>query len=59
MRLLRRKGQEQTELPCPRCKTLVPIGDDVCTVCGWDMLDQHKPPQPEPAAPGLEDRDAS
>ena len=57
MRLFKRKGEAETELPCPRCKTLVPVGDDVCTVCGWDMLDQYKPPEPAPA--GDEARAAS
>jgi hypothetical protein len=55
MRLFKRRSQETTELPCPRCKTLVPVGDDVCNVCGWDMLDQYKPP-PEPvSAPADQD----
>jgi hypothetical protein len=46
VRLFRRKSQDETEIPCPRCKTLVPVGDDVCNVCGWDMLDQYRPPEP-------------
>ena len=57
MRLFKRKSEEATELPCPRCKEMVPVGDDVCTVCGWDMLDQYKPPEPAPA--GDEARAAS
>ena len=57
MRLFKRRGKEKSEIPCPRCKTLVPVGDDVCNVCGWDMLDQYKPPEPAPA--GQEDRTAS
>ena len=44
MRLFKRRSEEKTEIPCPRCHVLVPVGDDVCTVCGWDMLDQYKPP---------------
>lgn len=59
MRLFKRRSQEKAELPCPRCKTLVPVGDDVCNVCGWDMLDQYKPPEPVPAPGGEEDRAAS
>jgi hypothetical protein len=59
MRLFKRKSRERTELPCPRCKTLVPVGDDVCNVCGWDMLDQYKPPEPAPAPIAEEDRAAS
>ena len=52
MRLFKRRSQEKTEIPCPRCKVLVPVGDDVCNVCGWDMLDQYR----EPAPAGAEDR---
>ena len=48
MRLFKRRSQEKTEIPCPRCHVMVPVGDDVCTVCGWDMLDQYQPPEPEP-----------
>jgi len=58
VRLFKRKGKEKGEIPCPRCKALVPVGDDVCNVCGWDMLDQYKPPEPEPAPAGQEDRTA-
>ena len=57
--LFTRKSQEKTEIPCPRCKTLVPVGEDVCTVCGWDMLDQYRPPEPSRAPDGQEDRAAS
>jgi hypothetical protein len=46
VRLFKRGSKEKTEIPCPRCKTLVPVGDDVCNVCGWDMLDQYRPPEP-------------
>ena len=50
MRLFKRRNRgEATEVPCPRCNVLVPVGDDVCTVCGWDMLDQYRPPAPAPA----------
>ena len=52
MRLFKRRRDEESEIPCPRCKTNVPVGDDVCTVCGWDMLDQYKPPAPVPAEGG-------
>jgi rRNA maturation endonuclease Nob1 len=55
VRLFNRKSQDKAEIPCPRCKTLVPVGDDVCNVCGWDMLDQYRPPEPAEA----EDRAAS
>jgi hypothetical protein len=48
MRLFKRRSEEKTELPCPRCKVMVPVGDDVCTVCGWDMLDQYHAPEPVP-----------
>ena len=41
MRLFKRRNEEKTEIPCPRCHVMVPVGDDVCTVCGWDMLDQY------------------
>jgi len=34
-----------------------PVGDDICNVCGWDMLDQYREPDPAPA--GQEDRSAS
>ena len=46
VRLFKRRSQEATEVPCPRCRVLVPVGDDVCTVCGWDMLDQYHAPVP-------------
>ena len=59
MRLFKRRSQQKTEVPCPRCKTLVPIGDDVCTVCGWDMLDGYGPAEPMPAQAAEEDRAAS
>jgi hypothetical protein len=59
VRLFKRKSQEATEVPCPRCKTLVPVGDDVCNVCGWDMLDQYRAPEPSGAPDGREDRAAS
>ena len=56
MRLFnRRKPSKETEVPCPRCKVRVPVGDDICNVCGWDMLDQYRPPAPDP----VEDRGAS
>jgi hypothetical protein len=58
-RLFKRNSQDKTEIPCPRCKTLVPIGDDVCNVCGWDMLDQYRPPEPLREPAGQEDRAAS
>jgi hypothetical protein len=48
VRLFSRKRDEQQEIPCPRCKVMVPVGDDVCNVCGWDMLDQYRPPAPAP-----------
>ena len=48
MRLFKRRSQQKSEIPCPRCHVLVPVGDDVCTVCGWDMLDQYRAPQPAP-----------
>ena len=57
VRLFRRKGDETTEIPCPRCKVMVPVGDDVCNICGWYMLDQYRPVEPAPA--GAEDRAAS
>jgi hypothetical protein len=56
VRLFNRKRGEKTEIPCPRCKVLVPVGDDVCVVCGWDMLDQYRAPEPVPR--GEEDRTA-
>ena len=59
MRLFKRRSQQKAELPCPRCTTLVPVGDDVCNVCGWDMLDQYKRPAPVPAPAGEEGRAAS
>jgi hypothetical protein len=59
MRLFKRRSQDTTELPCPRCKTLVPVGDDVCTICGWDMLDGYRPPEPMRAPGNEEDRAAS
>lgn len=46
MGLFNRKRKQQAEIPCPRCKVLVPVGDDVCNVCGWDMLEQYRPPAP-------------
>jgi hypothetical protein len=52
VRLFKRKSDAKTEIPCPRCKVMVPVGDDVCNVCGWDMLDQYR----EPAPAGGEDR---
>jgi hypothetical protein len=57
VRLFKRRSEEKTEIPCPRCKVMVPVGDDVCTVCGWDMLDQYH--APEPASPGQEGHAAS
>ena len=58
MRLFNRKARsKETEVPCPRCKVQVPVGDDICNVCGWDMLDQYREPDPAPA--GQEDRSAS
>lgn len=53
----RRNRSQEAEVPCPRCKVLVPVGDDVCNVCGWDMLDKYREPEPEPT--GQEDRPAS
>jgi len=47
VRLFKRKSEATTEVPCPRCKERVPVGDDVCTVCGWDMLDQYRAPAPD------------
>jgi len=46
--LFKRKTPEQTETPCPRCKVLVPVGDNTCNVCGWDMLEQYREPAPSP-----------
>ncbi len=58
MRLFKRRSPGQgAEVPCPRCKVLVPVGDDVCNVCGWDMLDMYREPEPAPA--GQEDGPAS
>jgi hypothetical protein len=57
VRLFKRRSQEKSEIPCPRCHVLVPVGDDVCTVCGWDMLDQYR--EPETAPDGTETRAAS
>ena len=57
MRLFKRRSEEKTEIPCPRCHVMVPVGDDVCTVCGWDMLDQYK--APEPVSPEREGYSAS
>ena len=58
MRLFTRKKHSQdAEVPCPRCKVLVPVGDDVCNVCGWDMLDAFRPS--EPGGGEREDRAAS
>ena len=48
MRLFKNRRKETTEVPCPRCNIMVPVGDDVCTVCGWDMLDQYHAPEPAP-----------
>jgi hypothetical protein len=35
--------------PVPALQHLVPVGDDVCTVRGWDMLDQCHASEPTPA----------
>jgi hypothetical protein len=40
--LLHREPPNETA--CPRCGVPAPVGDVLCTACGWDLRDAYHDP---------------